>query len=147
MRYKIIGAEVGSSEAVAKRGMIAFGAPSEKRFGLMMVSACAANLLFTSDAFLSSLVGSWISALLYQRPMMVHLNKLSQVIPTRELNPEEPVLRAISRGTAEEILVLSCQAPLAASDIVALFSDRFCSSDASTEKEVWFHLRVVPICP
>ena len=132
--FKIIGAEVNSSEEMAKEGIVAVGSPAEKRFGLMMLSACAASLPYTSDALLSSLVGSWISVLLYRRPMMAHINKLFQVIPAQELDPDEPVLWPLSRGAAEELLALVCLAPLAASNIAVPFSDQIYASDASTLK-------------
>ena len=48
---------------VVDGGLLSIGAPSEKRFGLRMLSAMAANLAYTSDALHASLVGSWISVL------------------------------------------------------------------------------------
>ena len=132
--YKIIGAEVNSTEEVARRGMVSLGSPAQKRFGLMMLSAIGANLAYTTDALHSSLIGSWISVLLYRRPMMAHMNRLFGVIDAKELNPEVPVLRPLSRGAAEEMLILACLGPLAASNIAVPFSDSLYASDASTLK-------------
>ena len=123
LKYKIIGTEVVSSEEMAKKGIVSLGAPAEKRYGLMMLSAHVANLPYTSDALHSSLVGSWISTLLYRRPMMAHINKLFQVIDPLSLNPDQPRLRCLSRAAAEEFLVLACLGPLAASNIAVPFSD------------------------
>lgn len=132
--FKVIGAEVNSTEEMARNGLVSLGAPGEKRFGLMMLSAVAANLPYTSDALHSSLVGSWISALLYRRPMMAHMNELFQVIAADQLNTERSSLRPLSRSASQELLVLACLAPLAASNLAAPFSDMVFASDASTAK-------------
>ena len=132
--YKVIGAEVNSSENLARTGMVSVGAPGAKRFGLMMLSAHVAGLPYTTDALHSSLVGSWISVLLYRRPMMAHMNGLFRVIEPNQLDPSNSRLRPLPRSAAQELLVLSCLCPLAASNIAVPFSDRIYASDASTLK-------------
>ena len=46
--FKVIGAEVNSLPAIAREGLVSLGAPGDKRFGLMMLSALVANLPYTS---------------------------------------------------------------------------------------------------
>ena len=45
LHYKVIGAEVNSSEKMVKKGLVSLGAPAEKRFGLMMLSPLHFGLL------------------------------------------------------------------------------------------------------
>ena len=99
-----------------------------------MLSAMAASLPYTTDALHSSLVGSWISVLLYRRQMMSHMNTLFQVIPRAELDTGKSQLRPLSRPAAEELLLLACLSPLAASNLAVPFSETVYASDASTLK-------------
>ena len=132
--FKVIGAEVNSSVSSVQRGLVSLGAPAEKRFGLMMISAMVANMPFTSDALHATLLGSWISTILYRRPMMAHVNSLFQVIPADELETTSSTTRHLSRKAADELLVLSCLGVVAASNLAVPFSERIYASDASTEK-------------
>ena len=70
LKFKVIGAEVNSCTELVDKGLVSLGAPGDKRLGLCMLSALIANLPYTTDALHASLVGSWISVLLYRRPMM-----------------------------------------------------------------------------
>ena len=134
LKFKIIGAEVNSSEGLAKAGVVSLGAPADKRFGLSMLSATAACIPYTTDSLHSSLVGSWISTLLYRRPMMAHMNALFQVIASHELDTESPKMHPLPRKAAEELLILACLAPFAASNVAVPFSDRLYATDSSTGK-------------
>lgn len=68
--FKFAGAEVISSDSSVARGVVALGAPFSKRLGLGLLSAAVASQRATSDAVISSVVGSWVSVLLYRRPLM-----------------------------------------------------------------------------
>ena len=133
-KFKVIGAEVNSCTELVDKGLVSLGAPGDKRLGLCMLSALIANLPYTTDALHASLVGSWISVLLYRRPMMSHINKLFKVVSSPEDAGSTPKLHVLPRGAAEELLVLACLGPLAASNLAAPFSDRVYASDASTRK-------------
>ena len=134
LKFKVIGAEINSETNLVDRGLVSVGAPSEKRLGLSMLSAMAANLAYTSDALHASLVGSGISVLLYRRPMMAHMNRLFGVIPPDELDTGQSKLRPLPRKAAEELLILACLSPIAASNLAAPFSTVVYASDASTLK-------------
>lgn len=131
---KIIGAEVNSSEQNVDRGLVSVGAAGEKRFGLAMISALAANLPYTSDSLHATLVGSWISTLLFRRCMMAHLNGLFEVIPALELDTLKPRLWPLSRKAADELVVLAALAPLMASNVAVPFAPRVYASDASVQR-------------
>ena len=118
--FKVVGAEINSMPSVVDRGLVSLGAPGEKRLGLAMVSAMLAGLPYTTDALHATLMGSWISALMFRRRvMMAHLNELFQVIPARDLDTDRPQLRRLSRKAAEELLIVSALSPFAASNIAA----------------------------
>eukprot|EP00435_Cladocopium_sp_Y103_P014642 s3554_g3.t1 len=132
--FKIAGAEINSLPDVVDRGLVSLGAPGEKRLGLAMVSAMLAGLPYTTDALHATLVGSWISALMFRRVLMAHVNELFQVVPARDLDTENPQLRKLPRRAAEELLILSTLSPFAASNIAAPFPEYVYASDASTAK-------------
>lgn len=134
LHFKVIGAEINSKESQAKKVIISLGAPAVKRFGLMMLSARAARLPYTSDALHASLLGSWISALMCRRPMMAHVNHLFHVIDAKQLSPSDSKMRPLQRNAAEEPLILACLGPLAASNVSVPFSTVLYASDASTLK-------------
>lgn len=89
----------------------------------MMASVYGGGLV-AFDTASSHFMGSWIPGLLYQRLVTARLNKLSQVILNKELAPQESMVEAFSCGNVERRLMLSCLVPMAASSIVALFSDQ-----------------------
>ena len=64
---------------------------------------------------------------------MSHANSLFQVIGT-DLDTDASRLRVLPRRAAEELLILACLGPLAASNIAAPFSPSVYASDASTAK-------------
>ena len=142
--FKVVGAEVNSSTGLVDAGLISVGAPAEKRLGLAMISAHVASLPYTTDALHASLVGSWISALVFRRPMMAHLNEAFKTIEGKELDTAHPVLRRLSRKCAEEFLILACLAPVMASNVAVPFAPRVYASDASCAKGGFLEAEVSP---
>ena len=96
--FKVCGAEVDSSWQSVRNGVVAAGAPREKRLVLGALSSAAASLRFTSDALHSCLLGSWVSALLMRRQAMAAINELFRVIPSAELDPVRPHLHRLPRA-------------------------------------------------
>lgn len=129
--FKFAGAEVVSTEASVARGVVALGAPFSKRLGLGLLSSKAASLRSTTDALWSSMVGSWISVLLYRRPCMAMLSEVFKVIPAEELDTQNPKLRHLPRRAAEELLVLSSMAPSLSSNLATEFLEEIYAADAS----------------
>ena len=142
--FKVVGAEVNSSTATVDAGLISVGAPADKRLGLAMISAHVSGLPYTTDALHASLVGSWISALVYRRPMMAHLNEAFKVVEGGDLDTSQPVLRKLSRKCADEFLILACLAPVIASNVAVPFSTKVYASDASSLKGGFLEADVSP---
>ena len=131
-RFKVIGAEVISSEDTVARGAVVLGAPVEKRLGLALISAQQAALSFTSDSLWSSIVGSWISVLSFRKPAMSLMNEVFHVIPPEELDTSCPVLRALRRKPAEELLQLAVLSPVLVSNLAVPILDQIFATDASS---------------
>ena len=132
--FKVVGGEVNSSAECVSRGNVPVAVPSSKRWGLAMLSAALAELPYTSDALHASVVGAWISTLLYRRPMMTIMNELFKVIPHHELDTEKPRMWRLPRGAAEELCLLAVLAPMMASNLTIPFSEILFASDASLSK-------------
>ena len=130
-QFKVCGGEVDSSASCVKRGVCSLGAPYDKRMALAHLSAAATRLPYTSDALHSCLVGSWISTLLLRRPAMSLLDEVFKVIPPADLDTDRPTLRHLPRRAADELLVLSCMAPILASNLAVPFSEEIFATDAS----------------
>ena len=134
LRYKVCGAEIDSSLDSVSRGVVSAAVPLDKRMSLAMLSASVATLPYTSDALHACLVGSWVSALMMRRPLFSVVNELFKVIPPESLSMDRPELRALPRPAAQELLLLSCLAPIAVSNLAAPFTGRIFATDASMEK-------------
>ena len=66
---KIIGAWVNADESTRRRGLATVSAPPQKRLGLSHVSLAVSSMTHTSDSLHLCLVGGWVSAMGYRRPM------------------------------------------------------------------------------
>ena len=129
--FKVVGGEVNSSLSSVARGNVPVGAPAQKRWSLAMLSAAAAVLPCTTDSLHGSLLGSWISVLLYRRPLISIISELFKVIPASELNTEEPRTWHLSRSAAEELLLLAVMSPVMSSNLAIPFDNEVLATDAS----------------
>ena len=129
--FKVVGGEVNSSPSSVSRGNVPVGAPAQKRWSLAMLSAAVAVLPSTTDALHSSLVGSWVSVLMYRRPLMSTVSELFKVIPAEELDTESPRTWPLSRKAAEELLLLAVMAPVMSSNLAVPFDGEVLATDAS----------------
>ncbi|CAE7795115.1 unnamed protein product [Symbiodinium sp. CCMP2592] len=67
---KIAGAELDASVGTRRAGMILAGSPRSKRLSLASISLSLASLPATSPELQSCLLGGWVSAFIYRRPLM-----------------------------------------------------------------------------
>lgn len=56
------------------------------------------------------------------------------MIPSDELDPEHPRLRKLSRAAADELVLLSCLAPVICTNLATPFSQHVYATDASMAK-------------
>ena len=132
--FKICGAEVCSTWPSVKRGVVAAGAPYEKRLMLALISGYVASLGHTSDAFHACLIGSWVSLLMMRRQAMACIDELFKVIPSTQLNVEKPRLWRLSAESKDELLVLAALAPILTSNLAVPFAQSVFATDASLAK-------------
>lgn len=94
----------------------------------------ASGMRYTSDAFHSSLIGSWVSVLLFRRPAMAVLNNVFKVVSSASIDQDDPRLVKLPRAAADELAVLSALAPVISSNVAVPFSDWVYATDASNSK-------------
>ena len=115
-------------------GLVSVAAPASKRLGLASLSAVASGMRYTSDAFHSSLIGSWVSVLLFRRPAMAVLNNVFKVVSSASIQQDDLRLVKLPRSAADELAVLSALAPVISSNVAFPFSEWAYAADASNSK-------------
>ena len=109
-------------------------APPEKRLALSLVTLKACKNAFLSQELAACLTGSWISVLMYRRPLMACLKHFFASGSTSQPSSEGSALIPFSRKEAEEVSVLASISPLIVSNVAAPVSDEVLCSDASSKK-------------
>ena len=132
--FKICGAEVDSSWSSVARGAVVAGSPYEKRMSLAVATSVAATLPVTTDAFMSCLVGSWISAMMMRRPPMACFNEVFKVVPNEARSSVCAKMLKLPRAAADELCVVAALAPVIATNLAVPFDDRIYATDASLKK-------------
>ena len=66
-KFKIVGAEVDSSEKALSQGLVLVGAPVAKRAALMMLTLRIAGLPIISSTLAARLAGNWTSVFMFRR--------------------------------------------------------------------------------
>ncbi|CAK9024640.1 unnamed protein product [Durusdinium trenchii] len=121
-------------EKVAREnGVVTVGAPVHKRLALAYVSLTLAKMRYTTDALHACLVGGWVNAVLYRRPAMSLLQEVYK-IPLSEVSQDSPKVTRLSRGMAQELIMLSVLCPFFATDISTHIQERCYATDSSDAK-------------
>eukprot|EP00434_Breviolum_minutum_P038829 symbB.v1.2.034454.t5/scaffold4448.1/size41344/4 len=131
---KIIGAWVDSREETRRRGLTTVSAPPQKRLGLSHVSLSVAALSHTTDSLHLCLIGGWVSAMGFRRPMYSLFQKAYGLVDTLAFDPNHPKLVPLPRNVARELVLAAILHPLMVTDIGALYHDRIYATDASQHK-------------
>ena len=133
-KAKVVGAVVNSSLEARKRDMILLGAPIEKRLAMSLISLRLASLSHTTDALHSCLLGGWISALMFRRPLMSCFSKVFSMTDLATLDPAAPKMIPLTRGAANELVLVSVLMPFAVTELSAGFINRVYCTDSSSQK-------------
>ena len=128
-RFKIIGAEVQSDNKTQDAGLVTVAAPAEKRFPLAALSLRIASLPIVSRGLASKLAGSWISTLMFRRPMTCILHRLFG-LGARDTGEGNNVV-PLSRAVADELVVASVFSILCFTDISVRYDPKIYATDAS----------------
>ncbi len=132
--FKAAGAEVDSRLQTVDSGAVLVAAPAAKRLGLASLTAVAAGLNFTSESFHASLVGSWVSTMMFRRPAMAVFDRVFGVVDSLSADPMDPEIKVLPRAAAEELAIVSCLAPVLSSNVAAPFENKVYATDASNSK-------------
>ena len=131
---KIIGAWVDAREETRKRGLTTVSSPPQKRLGLSHVSLSVAALSHTSDSLHLCLVGGWVSAMGFRRPMYSLFQKAYGLVDTLAFDPNRPKLVPLPRLVAQELVLAAILHPLMMTDIGSIYHDQIFATDASQHK-------------
>lgn len=131
---RVIGAYLNCSERATSRGLVTVAAPVEKRLGLAYISLLLSQMQYTSDSLHLCLIGGWVSALTYRRPLMAVLQHSFKVVDMTKFDRDSPKLVKLTRKVADELVLLSCLMPLACTELSADYDNRVFCTDASNSK-------------
>ena len=132
---RVIGAHIDSTKSTRKRGLVKIGVPPEKRYGLSWISLNIAQLHQTSDCLHLALLGGWVAALTYRRPMLGILNHAFALVKNDNYSPSEPKVLKLSRKICDELVLLAVLAPMVCSNVGAAVSPKLYATDASLDCE------------
>ena len=102
---RVIGAFLDSSRKTRKLGLVKVGVPPEKRYGLSWISLNVAQLRSTTDSLHLALIGGWVSALTYRRPMLGILNQAFTLVKNENYDPAAPKVLPLSRQVCDELVI------------------------------------------
>ena len=139
---KVIGAFINSSEAARKRKLVTLAAPIQKRISLSVITMQVCQLSHTTDALHLCLLGAWVSALGYRRPMMSVLASSFRLVDQNCFDPNKPRVIRLPRCVATELTLLAVMMPLAISDLSAPYHPNIFCSDASADKGAFCTARI-----
>ena len=133
-KAKAIGAEISGDQQALQNQVITVASPASKRYGLSWISLMLSQLPSTTDSLHLSLVGGWVSALMYRRPMMQLLQHSFGLVDSTQISSSSAKLLGLPRRVANELVLLSALCPLIASDITVPHSSTIYATDASNER-------------
>ena len=134
LQFWAAGAFIDSSLETVRDGHVLIGCPPEKRLAFSYASLKACALSCTSQELAACLSGSWISVLMYRRPLMSCLGSFFGLGQVSDPGSSENALIPFSRKEAQELAVLASVSPLIVCNLAAPFSGEMFCSDASIAK-------------
>ncbi|CAE7627177.1 unnamed protein product [Symbiodinium sp. CCMP2456] len=134
LTYQLAGAFVDSSTDSVSEGQVLVSAPPEKRLALSFLSLKTASLPGISRELAAALSGSWTSVLLFRKPLAACLGGFFGLGLGHQAGQAGSDVVALPRGLAQEIVLLSALAPIAATNVAVPFSRQAFCTDASLHK-------------
>ena len=130
--FKVVGAEINTSDKATSNGVALIGAPLEKRIALAALTLKAAALPVISTALASRLAGNWTSIFMFRRCLACLINELYGYCSASERH-ESDVFR-LDRSAADELVLASIFSFIAVSDLAAPYIPKLFATDASLQK-------------
>ncbi|OLP93386.1 hypothetical protein AK812_SmicGene24713 [Symbiodinium microadriaticum] len=132
--FVIGGAQVDSSPASVREGLVQVGTPIQKRLSLSLASLKLAGYRTTTEELTSMISGAWVSALLFRRCAMSCLGKLFGISVKEAPGPDGSKLVALPSAVRQELCIVSVLAPVLATNVAAPFLQEVFASDASMKR-------------
>ena len=132
--FVIGGAQVDSSPASVREGLVQVGTPIQKRLSLSLASLKLAGFRTTTEELTSMISGAWVSALLFRRCAMACLGKLFGISVKEAPGPDGSKLVALPSAVRQELCIVSVLAPVLATNVAAPFLQEVFASDASMKR-------------
>ena len=132
--FVIGGAQVDSSPASVREGLVQVGTPIQKRLSLSLASLKLAGYRTTTEELTSMISGAWVSALLFRRCAMACLGKLFGISVKEAPGPEGSKLVPLPSAVRQELCIVSVLAPVLATNVAAPFLQEVFASDASMKR-------------
>eukprot|EP00435_Cladocopium_sp_Y103_P055970 s92_g18.t1 len=133
-KAKITGAEIDSSLEVRRLGLCTLGTPVQKRLAMALVSLELARLRFTSDSLHLCLLGGWVNAMLFRRPVMSLFSEAFLLADAQKVEQDAPKVIPLPRKVAQEFVLASVLCPFFATDLSATFPEEIYATDSSDRK-------------
>ena len=130
----VAGAFLDSSPSTRALGLALVGPSPRKRLALAAVTLELARLGATTDHLHSSLVGGWVSCLLYRRPLMCLFDRAFSFVDFGSMAPTSSKILPLSRKVADELVMISVLSHILVSDISAPWSSTIFATDSSDGK-------------
>ena len=131
---KVIGAFLNASRRATDRGLVTVAAPAAKRISLSYITFQVCKLGYTTDALHLCLLGGWVSALGYRRPLMAILRDSFHLVSSDDYDRDHPKILHLPRQVVVELSLLATLVPLMSTDLTAPFHQEVFCTDASLSK-------------
>ena len=130
---KVIGAYINGSDRATALGDCTLGAPAAKRLALSALTLELCSLPYTTVSLHRCILGAWVSALLFRRPMMSLLNESFRLASLHDDKPDAALI-PLPRTVVCELVLVSVLMPMAVTDISVPFDDKLFATDASDDR-------------
>ena len=131
---KTIGAMVNSGHEATSRNLVTLSAPACKRLSLSSITLQVSQLSHTTDSLHLCLLGAWVSALGYRRPLLSLLDRSFHLVDQHAFDANHPKMIRLPRSVACELCLVATLMPLAVTELSAPYHPEVFCSDASDTK-------------
>lgn len=131
---RTIGAMVNSGHEAISRNLVTLSAPPSKRLSLSSITLQVSQLTHTTDSLHLCLLGAWVSALGYRRPLLSLLDRSFHLVDQYAFDANHPKMIRLPRSVACELCLVATLMPLAVTELSAPYHPEIFCSDASDRK-------------
>lgn len=95
------------------RKLVTLSAPPSKWISLSTITLQVSQLNYTTDALHLCLIGAWVSALGYRRPLLSLLDRSFHLVDQNAFDANHPRMIRLPRSVACELCLVATLMPLA----------------------------------